>query len=299
MLTAAVSGGFQSAQMRLPYKAWHASRSRYAEPYLNGEGVLMMKGIKKGLLAGMVLCCMPMLTACSFRETLKILWNSEDKTADEETTELSNTKMQAANIDMNVEVPTIAAGLGDPATYGLNSEAQPIVVEAAVNDGGTLSYQWYRNNVDSNGGGTIIEGAVENTYIPSTSEIGTSYYYVVVTNTIGEGIQMQTSTTKCITVTEEQVEVIAPDENPGSAGAEGTWIRDENGGRFMYADGTCAAAKWEQIEGETYVFDENGFVRTGWYQEGTNWYYLNELGAMVRDADVDGYHLGPDGVRQE
>lgn len=257
-----------------------------------------MKGIKKGLLAGMILCCMPMLTACSFRETLKILWNSEEKPSGEETAKLSNTKMKAANIDTNVEVPTIGEGLGDPATYGLNGEAEPIVVEASVDDGGTLSYQWYRNNVDSNGGGTIIEGAVENSYIPPTSEAGTSYYYVVVTNTIGEGIQMQTSATKCITVTEEPAEVIAPEEGSESADAEGTWIRNENGGQFMYADGTLATAKWEQIEGESYVFDENGYVRTGWYQEGPNWYYLNELGALVRDADVDGYHLGPDGVRQ-
>ena len=29
-----------------------------------------MRKIKKGLLAGMVLCCMPVLSACSFKETL-------------------------------------------------------------------------------------------------------------------------------------------------------------------------------------------------------------------------------------
>ena len=56
--------------------------------------------------------------------------------------------------------------------------------------------------------------------------------------------------------------------------------------------------KWEEIDGKWYVFDENGYIRTGWYQEGDKWYYLNEDGSMAVDTDVDGYHLGPDGVMQ-
>ena len=41
-----------------------------------------------------------------------------------------------------------------------------------------------------------------------------------------------------------------------------------------------------------YLFDENGYIRTGWYQWGDNWFYFDENGAMVCDADIDGYHLG-------
>lgn len=36
----------------------------------------------------------------------------------------------------------------------------------------------------------------------------------------------------------------------------------------------------------------------GWYQEGDKWYYFQENGAMAHDTDVDGYHLGSDGVMQ-
>lgn len=275
-----------------------------------------MRFNKKALLAGLVLCCMPMMTACSFKETLGILWNGEEKNTEEKDDSV-NVNLDAANIDENVEKPTITNELGEPVTYGLNGQADAVVVEAVVNDGGTLSYQWYRNNVDSNGGGSIIEGAVENSFVPPTSEPGTSYYYVVVTNTVGDGIQMTASPTKCVIVTEEPVveeiqpeEVTAevPVENAGAAAvvpvvegaqdAVGSWVQNEGGLWFVYADGTNAVSKWERIGGEWYAFDENGYQRKGWYQEGDKWYYLDENGVMLHDTDVDGYHLGSDGVRQ-
>ena len=58
-----------------------------------------------------------------------------------------------------------------------HAAADALTVEATVSEG-TLSYQWYRNNVDSNGGGTAIDGATEATYTPPTTESGTIYYYV-------------------------------------------------------------------------------------------------------------------------
>lgn len=259
-----------------------------------------MRCNKKALLAGMVLCCMPMMTACSFKETLGILWNGDEKTEDGNNTS-SNTDLDAANIDENVEKPTITNELGEPVTYGLNGQAEALVVEAMVNDGGTLSYQWYRNNVDSNGGGTAIEGAIENSFVPPTSEPGITYYYVVVTNTVGGGIQLTASPTKCVTVTEEpaveEPAAEAPEEEAAQE-VQGTWKQSEAGWWYEYADGTYPSNKWEQINGEWYAFDENGYMRKGWYQEGEKWYYLNDNGTMAHDTDVDGYHLGSDGVMQ-
>lgn len=252
-----------------------------------------MKGIKKGLLAGMALCCMPMLTACSFKETLGILWNSEDKTADDGESVSSGKGLDAANIDENVEKPVISNEMGEPVTYGRNAQAEPLVVEAAVAEG-ALSYQWYRNNVDSNGGGTAIEGAVESQFVPITSEPGITYYYVVVTNTVGDGIQLTASGTKCVTVTEEEAaEESIPAEEPE---VKGTWKQNEKGWWYEYADGTFPKGKWEQIEGEWYAFNENGYMRKGWYQEGEKWYYLNDNGTMAHDTEVEGYKLGSDGV---
>lgn len=259
-----------------------------------------MKGIKKGLLAGMVLCCMPVLSACSFKETLGVLWNSEDKSPDGEAQDTQE-DLSGLKVDENVEKPAIANELGEPVTYGRNGMAEPLTIEASVNDGGTLTYQWYRNNVDSNGGGTAIEGATENSYTPSTEEAGTTYYYVVVTNTVGEGIQLSTSATKCVTVTEEeavQEETQEPEAETQGQTVEAGWQKSDNGWWYQYEDGTYPVNKWEEIDGKWYVFDEKGYIRTGWYQEGDKWYYLNEDGSMAVDTDVDGYHLGSDGVMQ-
>lgn len=170
-----------------------------------------MRKIKKGLLAGMVLCCMPVLSACSFKETLGVLWNSEDKTTKEGESS-SEKAMTNLKVDESVEKPVFAKELGEPVTYGKNDTAEPLTVEASVSDGGKLTYQWYRNNVDSNGGGTEIEGAVDSTFTPPTTEPGTTYYYVVVTNTVGNGVQFTASTTKCVTITEEEAQVLPAEE---------------------------------------------------------------------------------------
>jgi uncharacterized repeat protein (TIGR02543 family) len=68
-------------------------------------------------------------------------------------------------------------------TYSLNVQASPLTVQARVSGGGTLSYQWYRNTVNSSSDGTLISGATSSSYTPPTNTAGTLYYYVVVTNT--------------------------------------------------------------------------------------------------------------------
>lgn len=63
------------------------------------------------------------------------------------------------------------------AAYSLNGKASPLTVEASVSDGGVLSYQWFKDNKE-------ISGAVDSSFTPSTSEAGSSVYYVRVTNTL-------------------------------------------------------------------------------------------------------------------
>jgi hypothetical protein len=79
------------------------------------------------------------------------------------------------------EKPVITQQPQDQVVY---TNANPTLsVQANVTDGGTLSYQWYRNSTRSNQGGEAIEGATDAIYAPPTSSVGTVYYYVVVTNT--------------------------------------------------------------------------------------------------------------------
>lgn len=164
----------------------------------------MNKWIKKGFVAGLVLCFAPVLTGCSFRETLSIIWDGKET---ENTAEVTSEVTQMANtkIDEKVQVPVITNAMGDTVTYVQNSEAEPITVTAEATDGGTLSYQWYHNNVATNGGGTKIEGATESSYIPPTDTVGMVYYYAVVTNEVNGGIQMAVSGTQCVEITEPVV----------------------------------------------------------------------------------------------
>jgi hypothetical protein len=59
----------------------------------------------------------------------------------------------------------------------------PLTVTASVGDGGTLTYQWFRNLTEDNTGGELIVGATTASYSPPTDVMGTVYYYVTVTNT--------------------------------------------------------------------------------------------------------------------
>ncbi|MFV0376111.1 MAG: hypothetical protein ACK5JD_02275 [Mangrovibacterium sp.] len=58
----------------------------------------------------------------------------------------------------------------------------PISVSGAL---GTLGYQWYQNANPSNSGGTLISGATSSTYTPSSTTVGTLYYYCEVTGLCG------------------------------------------------------------------------------------------------------------------
>ncbi|MDR1008537.1 MAG: hypothetical protein LBL65_08285 [Campylobacteraceae bacterium] len=69
------------------------------------------------------------------------------------------------------------------AVYVQGDAAIPLEIMANVNDGGVLSYQWYSNGINSNENGSIISEATSQSYVPLTSDIGTTYYYAVVTNT--------------------------------------------------------------------------------------------------------------------
>ena len=67
----------------------------------------------------------------------------------------------------------------------LGTVAKPLTVHAS---GLNLLYQWYSNSTSSTSGGTLIDGANSNTFIPPTLAVGTSYYYVVVSGSKGPDV---------------------------------------------------------------------------------------------------------------
>lgn len=74
-------------------------------------------------------------------------------------------------------------------------------------------------------------------------------------------------------------------------------------GKWWYAETPHShiAGRWAFIDGRWYVFDMKGFMITGWFKQGSDWYYLNPAdGAMLSGQwlKVDGadYYLTKSGV---
>ncbi|MBQ8813025.1 MAG: bacterial Ig-like domain-containing protein [Lachnospiraceae bacterium] len=71
------------------------------------------------------------------------------------------------------------------AEYVLGDTATALSVISTKADGGKVTYQWYVNTENSTENAAAIEGARSSSYnLGTLSEVGTNYYYCVITNTI-------------------------------------------------------------------------------------------------------------------
>ena len=86
------------------------------------------------------------------------------------------------------------------ATYNHNATANALTVTATSLNDGTLTYQWFSNAVNSNTSGTKIDDAIEASFIPPTTEVGTIFYYVEITNTYDGGSSTIASNVATITI---------------------------------------------------------------------------------------------------
>lgn len=103
----------------------------------------------------------------------------------------------------NAEIPKITANpIGKTVSVGVETS---LSITAEVSSG-ILSYQWYSNTHDSNTDGTLISGATASTYKPTTANVGTVYYYCVVTNTDTTATKVPTATTTSQTAAVEVID---------------------------------------------------------------------------------------------
>lgn len=177
-----------------------------------------------------------------------------------------NSEIPAPTFNMDItNSHTIAQG----STYNLDGTA-------VSPNGGEVTYQWYVNNISSNGGGTPVDGATDAVYSVDTSEVGKKYYYVVASNNVNNEFNNATSGIV-------EVEIIQ----------SGTFTTDEYGGtRYLAADGSYPADKWVTIGTDTYYFDSNGYRTTGWLFNGESYIYFDSEGRYLPGTtQADGYYI--------
>ena len=89
--------------------------------------------------------------------------------------------------------------------------------------------------------------------------------------------------------------------NPGSGPAAATtgWQWVNNSWKYQRPNGTYAANCWEQVNGKWYSFDANGVMRANqWIRHTSNehiWYYVGSDGAMVTNANINGWNINANG----
>ncbi|MGN0362724.1 MAG: hypothetical protein ACI4ET_07780 [Bilifractor sp.] len=189
-----------------------------------------------------------LLSGCSFSGGMNRLVGSITDTGKETVLSSSSeagTPVEAISYDTSVEAPVFNTDLAGSTDVAQNGTIT-LTADASVSGGGTLSYQWYSNNVDSTGGGTKIAGATEAEYTPDTSSSGTTYYYVVAINTQNGKVNETTSSTHSVKVW-----------------ANMYWQRNADNGGFQYLnhdDGSYPTNTSMEIDGVTYTFNDSGFA---------------------------------------
>lgn len=167
------------------------------------------KWLKRGILFLAVGCLTFSMTGCKGKEILNTaLEKLHLKTVEEPEEEVEEKEVEP---EVEVAKPELTTNLSGSVTYEIGDAAEPLTVEATTSDEGEITYQWYQSFTNTNGGGTIIEGATENTFTPPTKEAGIVYYYVVSTSTI------QNSTNR---ITSETAEVVVSEKTEAETAAE-------------------------------------------------------------------------------
>ena len=92
-------------------------------------------------------------------------------------------------------------------------------------------------------------------------------------------------------------------DGPGSAipglvdlTGKGRWVAANGRWQWRLNDGSLARSQWVRIKAVVYRFDDEGYVQTGWWQDGRSWYYLGTSGALSTGWTQVGtawYYLDP------
>ena len=76
-----------------------------------------------------------------------------------------------------------------------------------------------------------------------------------------------------------------------TSSSAGKWVVKKGKTRYRYANKTYAKKGFRKINGHWYYFDQNGYVKTGWFSVGKSRYYGNKSSAKGKTGRLyTGWH---------
>ena len=136
--------------------------------------------------------------------------------------------------------------------YRLGDTPVSLTITASNNDSGSLSVKWYKNSSDKNYGGIYVSEGFS--IIPNLSEVGTYYYYAIVTNTLCSKVGLKTVTTQSSKCTDTAKIVIS---EPVLSGIEIDSLPNKTEyDKYEYFDNTGMTVKLVYSNGNKVVFND-------------------------------------------
>ena len=131
------------------------------------KGKVLMKGKKISALLALSLGMSVVFTGCSFSKFTEKLIDIVEPSAAQQSVQSTSVEGELFPnyiVNESIEAPTFTQDLSG--TVNVQAGGQTALTVQATVSSGEVSYQWYSNNVNANGGGTLIDGATEATYSP-------------------------------------------------------------------------------------------------------------------------------------
>lgn len=119
------------------------------------------------------------------------------------------------------------------------------------------------------------------------------------TNLVGPGANLGANTNN--TNNTNNTSLVGPGQISEDSGLKQGWNKDDRGWRYVKANKSIAVNERLDIDSNTYWFDADSYMATGWRQDNMgSWYYMKESGEMRKSKWILynnlWYYLGSDGI---
>ena len=248
-----------------------------------------MKGKKITLLLAAGLSMSVLLTGCSFSQFTEKLINIVEPSASGQTVSGSTLEGEVFPnyiVNESIAAPTFTQDLSG--TINVEAGSQTTLTVEAAASGGEISYQWYSNNVNANGGGTLIEGATGASYSPvipakgadttASADSAVSSSSAVSADASGEAVVSSSGTQTDQTVDHTQttyyyavaINTVTGEVNMTTSQTIGVtvwdnmyWAQSADNGGYQYVNrstGKFPVNTTMTIDGVDYTFNADGYI---------------------------------------